>query len=379
MELPRTIQIIEEGLRQGLHVGAQLYVSLRGQVVADLAAGLARPARDGRPAVQMTPDTITLWLSSGKPLTAVAVAQLWERGLLDLDDAVVKFIPEFAANGKDTITLRHLLTHTAPLRLLDTGWPAASWDEIIARIAAMRPEPRWVPGRTAGYSAHLTWFLLGEILRRISGQSAELYVRDHVLRPCGMTNSYLAMSEDEYRANEHRLAVMQVTEKGEPTDLGADTVEAATRPRPSGSARGPARELGRFYEMMLNHGHAPASSEISNFKSQILTPQTVEAMTARHRVNTIDKTFNAVMDWGLGFMINSSIYGNPSTPYQFGPHASPRTFGHSGNQSSAAFADPEHGLAVALVFNGLPGEPRHQERIRSALTALYEDLDLANT
>src|SRR5688572_4504951 len=247
MELPRTMQAIEDGMRQGLHVGAQLYVSLRGRVIADVGVGLVRPARDGRPAVEMTPDSIMLWLSSGKPLTAVAVARLWERGLLGLDDPIVKFIPEFAAHGKETITLRHLLTHTAPLRMLDTGWPAASWEQIIGRIAAMRPEPRWVPGRTAGYSAHLTWFILGEIVRRVSDEPIERYVRDHVLRPCGMGNSFLAMTAEEYGANEQRLAVMQVTEKGEPRALGADTMQAATNPRPSGSARGPARELGRFY------------------------------------------------------------------------------------------------------------------------------------
>jgi CubicO group peptidase (beta-lactamase class C family) len=100
-------------------------------------------------------------------------------------------------------------------------------------------------------------------------------------------------------------------------------------------------------------------------------------MTARHRAYTTDKTFGAIIDWGLGFMINSAIYGNDDAPYQFGPHASPRTFGHSGNQSSAAFADPEHRLVVALTFNGMPGEAKHQPRMRAALTAVYEDLGLA--
>ena len=80
-----------------------------------------------------------LWLSSTKPTTAVALAQLWEQGLLDLDDPVARHIPEFAAQGKEGITLRHLLTHTAGLRMLDVGWPGDPWDEIIARICAMRP------------------------------------------------------------------------------------------------------------------------------------------------------------------------------------------------------------------------------------------------
>jgi CubicO group peptidase (beta-lactamase class C family) len=314
----------------------------------------------------MTPDTITLWLSSGKPITAVAIAQLWERGLLDLDDPVVRFIPEFAPYGKDTITVRHLLTHTAPLRLADTGWPEATWEQMIQRICATRPEPRWESGRTAGYSAHVTWYLLAELVRRLGGQELQAYLRDRVFLPCGMEHTFVAMTPAEQATYAGRIAITQQTERGEPRDYGTDTPQALAMPRPSGSVRGPARELGRFYETLLRRGKG------------ILSPQAVEAMTARHRVHTHDKTFNAIIDWGLGFMINSTVYGNERTPYQFGPYASPRTFGHSGNQSSAGFADPENALAVAVVFNGLPGEARHQERIRRTLTAVYEDLGLAH-
>jgi CubicO group peptidase (beta-lactamase class C family) len=365
VQLTRTISAIEDGIRQGLHTGAQLYVSLGDQIVADLAFGLARPS------LPMTPDTITLWLSSGKPLTAVAIAQLWEKGQLNLDDPVARFVPEFAANGKDNITLRHILTHTAPLRLVDTGWPNAPWDQIIARIAAMRPEPRWVPGRTAGYSTHVTWFMLGEIVRRLSGQPIDAYLREHVLGPCGMASTFLAMTEQEYRANEGRLAIMQLAETVQHTDRGLDTQQAATNPRPSAGVRGPIRELGRFYETLLRTQDL-ALRTLSN-------PQTLEAMIARHRAYTFDKTFGAIVDFGLGFIINSNIYGNPDTPYQYGPYASPRTFGHSGNQSSVGFADPEHQLVVALHFNGLPGEAKHQARMRQTLAAIYEDFNLVNS
>jgi CubicO group peptidase (beta-lactamase class C family) len=314
----------------------------------------------------MTPDTITLWLSAGKPLTAVAIAQLWERGLLDLDDPVAKFIPDFATNGKWGITVRHLLTHTAPLRLADTGWPEATWEQMIQRIDVTRPEPRWINGRTAGYSAHITWYILGEIVQRLGGQELGEYLRHRVFLPCAMENTFLSMDADQQAANADRMSVMQVTASGTPHAYTTETPCALAVPRPSGSMRGPARELGRFYETMLRRGRG------------ILSPQAVEAMTSRHRVNTLDKTFGAVIDWGLGFMINSSIYGKPDTPYQFGPHASPRTFGHSGNQSSAAFADPENGLVAVVIFNGMAGEAPHQARMRAVLTAIYEDLDLAS-
>jgi hypothetical protein len=81
--------------------------------------------------------------------------------------------------------------------------------------------------------------------------------------------------------------------------------------------------------------------------AQILRPQTVEALVARHRVGLLDKTFDHIIDWGLGFIINSNQYGIDTLPYGYGPHASQRTFGHSGSQSSCAFADPENELVVA--------------------------------
>lgn len=362
--LPQTQALLQTGIDQKLHIGAQLHVSLANDPIADLAIGQARPATHPHGPLAMTPDTLTLWLSSGKPITAVAIAQLWEKNLLNLDDPIARFIPEFASHGKDTITLRHLLTHTAPLRLADTGWPHATWPQMIQRICATRPEPRWTSGETAGYSAHITWYLLGEIIQRLSNQTLSDYLRQNIFNPLGMNSTFIAVTPEEQTQNAHRLAIMQVTEKDPPTDLGTESPAALASPRPSGSIRGPVRELARFYQSLLNRD------------TTLLAPQTIEAMTARHRVNTLDKTFNAIIDWGLGLMINSSIYGNPTTPYQFGPHASRRTFGHSGNQSSVAFADPEHHLVAALVFNGLPGEARHQIRVREVLTALYQDLKL---
>lgn len=108
----------------------------------------------------------------------------------------------------------------------------------------------------------------------------------------------------------------------------------------------------------------------------MLSPQTVEAITSPHRVGLFDETFKHTMDWALGFIVNSARYGPDTVPYGFGPHASGRAFGHGGSQSSIAFADPEHSLAVAVICNGTPGEAKHQRRMRQVLAAVYEDLGL---
>src|SRR5690349_1571931 len=76
-----------------------------------------------------------------------------------------------------------------------------------------------------------------------------------------------------------------------------------------------------------------------------------------------DHSFGQVVDWGLGFLINSARYGAMADPYGYGKHASDATFGHGGMQSSAGLGDPENKIAAAIIFNGLPGEPKHQKRI----------------
>src|SRR5258708_9044836 len=132
-KLPRTRRVIEEGIRDRLHLGAQVYVSLHGEPQADGALG------ENRPGEPLTADHLMLWLSATKPVGAVALAQLWERGRLELDDPVANHIPEFCVHRKDPITLRHLLTHTAGIRILDLGWPDHPMEERLARIGGMRP------------------------------------------------------------------------------------------------------------------------------------------------------------------------------------------------------------------------------------------------
>lgn len=363
--LPRTRRAIEDGIRDRLHLGAQIYVSLHGDVQADGAVG------ENRPGEPLTADHLMLWLSSTKPVAAVAIAQLWERGKLELDDPVAAHIPEFGAHGKERITLRHLLTHTAGIRMLDVGWPDHSWEEILARICGMRPEPRWAPGEKAGYHTASSWFVLGEVVRRVDGRPFDRYVRQEIFEPLGASDSWVGMPPDRYLFYKEagRIGAMWNTEGPEIKDHGWDSEARCVRPNPGGNGYGPVRQLGRFYEMLLSRGSLAGR--------RVLSPQAVEALTARHRTGMMDATFKHVLDWGLGFIVNSARYGAETVPYGYGHHASARTFGHSGYRSSAGFADPERGLAIALAFNGTPSNERHEARVRSVLDALYEDLGMA--
>jgi CubicO group peptidase (beta-lactamase class C family) len=330
-----------------------------GEVLMDEAFGVAREA------VPMTRDSLTLWFSAGKPITAVAIAQLVERGAVVWDTRVAELIPEFAAHGKHAVTIRHLLTHTGGLRNADSVDPTLDWDEQIARICAMPLETDWLSGQRAGYHIWATWQLLGEIVRRVSGKPVEEFVRQNIFQPLGMRDSALALSDSVIAHHQSPIAFVYDTGGGEAKSRDDwNSVEGLARCRPGGSARGPVRELARFYEALRRGGE------------NILRPETVATITSRQRAGMFDETFQFKMDAGLGFILNSNRDGF-QMPYGYGRHATWDTFGHSGNQSSCAFADPENELVVAWVCNGLPGERKHQQRQRNLNSAIYEDLGLA--
>ena len=118
--------------------------------------------------------------------------QLIEQGEIELDDEIAAFIPAFAAHGKQDITVRHLLTHTAGLRTADFGFPRDDWDTIIAAVCDRELEDGWVTGEKAGYHTQTTWFILGELIRLVDGRTIDQYVREMIFEPLGMSDSWMA-------------------------------------------------------------------------------------------------------------------------------------------------------------------------------------------
>jgi CubicO group peptidase (beta-lactamase class C family) len=366
--LPRTLFLIERGITEGAHLGAQLYVSCQGEIVADVAAG------ESRVGVRMRVDSITLWLSAVKPVSAVAIGQLYERGVLSLDNPVARFVPEFGSNGKETVTIRQLLTHTGGLRTADKCDHGKEWAEIIECICGAPLEANWVPARMAAYCPSGSWYVLGEIVRRADGRPYDQYVREEIFNPCGMSDSWIALPVGQFRRYGDRISLVYHTERGAPSPHRRWNIEdEAAVCRPGRNGRGPIRELGGFYERLLDI----MESQKSATSGKLLKPETVRLLTSRARVGMFDDSFRHVLDWGLGFHTDSNRYGKETTPYGYGRFCSEETFGHSGAQSSCAFADPAHGLVVAWVCNGMPGEPRHQSRARELNSAIYQDLGIA--
>jgi CubicO group peptidase (beta-lactamase class C family) len=227
-----------------------------------------------------------------------------------------------------------------------------------------------VPGRKAGYHTASSWFLLGELVRRLDGRPFARWVREELLEPLGATGCWVGIPPERLAAERAALAPMyDTTDPATPRELPWTSDRHLTVCSPGASGLGPLRELARVYRLLLAGGELDGR--------RYLTPQAVAALTARHRVGLVDQTFKTKLDWGLGVILDSKHYGETEVPYGYGPHAGPRTFGHSGARSSTAFADPDAALIVALAVNGLPDDDTHRKRFERVTAAIYEDLGLA--
>lgn len=370
IDLARTRAAIQVGTDAGWHIGTQLAVWRDGAPIISYAEGFSHDR------VALTPDSLMPWFSGTKLVTSVAVALVWERGLIDLDASVATVIPEFGVRGKDAITFRHVLTHTGgfrrPAGTDEVFIGGIDPDTLMQAIYDAPLEGGWVPGQRAGYHPVTGFNVLGEAVRRVDGRAFDDFVAEEIFERLGMADSWLAMSPERKVAYGDRIVVMHDTSGDTPKpihrftrDSGLSWLEA------SGSGVGPVHELVRVAEMLRQGGELEGE--------RILAPETVRAMTSRQRTNMKDETFLAMMDWGLGVMINSIHYTGKPAPYGYGDHAGADAFGHGGRQSSVVFADPENGLSVAFACNGMPGEAVNQRRTQPVLSALYEDLGVLSS
>ena len=247
--LPRTEAVIRDGIAEGLHFGAQIYVWHDGAEIANAGVG------DAEAGVAMTADSVNLWMSSGKPIGAVALALLYERADLDWDDPVARFWPEFAQNGKGAVTLRHILTHTAGLRTTGSTDRHTNRPDIMRAIEISALEPGWDPGERAAYDASAGWHVLGEVVRRVSGRTFEQFVHDEVFSPLGMGSSFFFLTAAGQGSLEGRLAPMHRVRDGTLVEHPAYAPQAMGEfARPGGSLRSTAGDLGRFYRVLLGQG-----------------------------------------------------------------------------------------------------------------------------
>ena len=355
--LSGVLELLERRRAEGWHECAQVYVSRGGEVLLDAAVGESRPGR------ALRTDDIMLWYSSGKPLTTVALLQLWERGALGLDDRVATFLPGWGG-GKERCTLRHVLTHTGGFPM----WGDPVYDKDVsfaeALAATIATPAMFEPGTAAAYHAASGWRVLGGVVEVVDGRRIDRYVREEIIEPLGLTSSGLGIPIEVQAEVGDRIVPVVWTGHRLPTrdqDGGVSMVpykvdqwhnEAwhIAKVEPGGGMRGPAGELGRFYEALLGLGPA------------LLEPRTVEVMSAIHRYGVKDLTFGLDLPWGLG--VQRQFTGGPGR----------RAFGHGGMASSRGLADPDLGLVLVVVANGLAGYFEAEQRVLEVTDAVYTAL-----
>lgn len=355
-------------------VGAACCVYADGRPVVDLWGGLAD--RDAnRP---WNRDTVVEVASTTKGATAICAHMLVQRGALDLDARVVKYWPEFGAAGKEQIPVRWLLSHQAGLPVIDTPLTfedAAGWHPVIRALEAQKP--LWQPGTEHMYHAHTFGFLVGELVRRISGKSLGTFFADEVVRPLGL-NSWIGLPREQLR----RLArvtyapfSLEELTAGliEATGLDADTVtrwiQALYAP---GSAAARAGELGGAFDTTTDMPNDPAflapefpsANLVTDARSvarmyaatvsdvdgtRLLDPTTVKRMT----VVQTDRTRMHGLPPGLTIPPDRSFYMSlgfwRSCPPM--PWVGPGSFGHPGSGGSVGFADPDARVGFCYMPN----------------------------
>jgi CubicO group peptidase (beta-lactamase class C family) len=345
---------VEDLYRSGSYPAVALCLRRHGHVVVDGAIGHARgnvPGGDGA-LVRATPSTLFNLFSASKAVTAMVLHLLDDRGLVHLDDAVAEYIPEFSRHGKEWITLRHVLTHRAGIPTVP-GQPVdaeilCDWDRILDILC--NAKPTFPPGRRLAYHALTGGYIIGEVVRRVTGRDIRRVLREEILDPLGIRHLSYGVAPDEVEQ------VAQNVSTGPPVlwpltwlfkralGVGLDEATALSNdPRfltaivPAGNVIGTADEACRFYQLLLDEG------ELDGVR--VLEPRTVRRAVSESAFFEVDLTLALPVRYGMGFMLGGdvfSIYG----------HATPRAFGHLGFTNIVTWADPERDIAAALMTSG---------------------------
>ena len=199
-------------------LGAALAVSVDGTVVTDIWAGWADGART-RP---WQHDTLVDVFSVGKPMAAICLLMLVEQGEVELDRPVADYWPQFAAAGKQATTVRMILAHRAGLPALRSRLaPHAmyDWEQMTSRLAC--EEPWWEPGARHGYHVNTFGFLVGEIVRRVSGQPIGVFFQRNVADPLGAEFHFGLPAREHGRVAEFLFPQMPRLQPGAPPNMTA--------------------------------------------------------------------------------------------------------------------------------------------------------------
>jgi CubicO group peptidase (beta-lactamase class C family) len=389
---------------EGAEVGAAFAAYHRGEKVVDLWGGMADQT-SGRPWEE---DSLVLVYSTTKGATAMCAHRLAQQGLLDVEAPVATYWPEFAQAGKESVTVADLLAHRAGLAWVDgtmTVEDMLAWDPVIEALE--KQAPSWPPGTAHGYHATTFGWLVGEVVRRVTGVSLGTYLRNEIAGPLD-ADFFIGLPASEEPRVARLVSFMEglragrplgklPTGSGEGPGSGADLARLAEMDPSYLAEDGPLWKAlmapgGAFADQDLWHSprlHAaeiPAANGICDARSlarlygacvsevtdssgkgfRILTPEQVDRAVQPETVGPDRILLGLDIQWGLGFNINRGLI-------ELAGLGGPRAFGHFGMGGSAGWADPDVELGMGYVMNrmeiGTTGDTRSFRLMQACLEA----------
>src|SRR6266699_255345 len=392
---PQFERVAEEFVRnfqERGEVGAAVSIIIEGEKVVDLWGGSADPASN-KPWVE---DTIALVWSATKGATALCAHMLADRGLLDLDAPVVRYWPEFGQAGKEAIPVKMLLNHQSGLAAIREPLPPGAFCEWELMIKALeKEEPWWRPGSMHGYHGFTFGWLVGEVVRRVSGKSLGTFFREEVAEPLGL-DFWIGLPE----AQENRVAPIIPADPpdpngpispmfaalADPTSLqtlvlfntgghmipGPDGVFGynlwAARAAEIGAAGGisNARALAGMYAPLANGGSLKGLSLVSW--------DTLARMGAVSAASGFDMVVMFPSRFSLGYVKSTDNRREPASTINDSMILSEEAFGHPGFGGALGFADPAKGMSFGYAMNRMGQGNGLNERGQSLVDAVYLSL-----
>lgn len=348
---------VEDVYRSGAFPALTFCLRHNGNVILNRSLGHISgngPGERGIEKIPATPETPVCFYSASKAVTAIVAHILAEQGGIDLDKPIAHYIPEFAQQGKGHITIATMLAHKAGIPVFDLAKEEMKpelmmdWDRVIEILCKQKPS--FGGKRYMAYHAITGGFIIGEIVRRVTGDDIRTYLDKVICQPMGMkmfnyglAPEYRHLNAKNYPAGTTvRFPVSTILQKA----LGGtieEVVDVANQDIfmdsivPAGNMYGTAEELSRFYQMLLNGGEYNGK--------QIMQPQTVARAIKPVGGFALDRSLMAPMRYSEGLMLGANPVG------LWGPQ-SIDSYGHIGFMNILGWADPRRNISVGMLVSG---------------------------
>jgi CubicO group peptidase (beta-lactamase class C family) len=347
-KLAQVVLLFHHQQSAGAFPGGQLVLMGGGKTLLNEAIGVARGFRpsEPQPPIPVQPSTPFPALSAGKPLAAIAIALLEDRGLLDVHAPIAQLFPEFARHGKEHITTLDVLTHRSGLLMPDFVRQPHLWGDRAAVQQAMIAAKPTYPRGTPAYHPYEYGWLLSEIVHRVDGRPLPTFFHEEIALPLHLPDLRFGLGERDPGsvAFSYWLGKAQVNVAGINVAENFEQQNSALyldAQNPATSLVCSAASLAAFYDWLLHGDKSPAGPVP-------LQENTLRKYTTR-QVRGYDRSLRTPISLGRGFVVGAIL---PST---FGWWNTVGCFGHAGGFSSLAFGDYRTGIAAAIVTNGNRG------------------------